>query len=91
MPKRATGLVVGKDFRPPEGGPPLDWCFLTVDISDEERLSVRIRRDQVPRVDVGDVVVLRPPRDADKPVTRVTRVGSDPRLLPPVKGAFEQS
>ncbi len=90
MPKRHTGLVVGKDFNPPEGAQPLDWCFLTVDISDDERISVRIRRDQVSRADVGDVVVFRKPRDTSQPVPRVTRLGSDPGLLPPVKRVTPQ-
>lgn len=87
MPKRHTGLVVGKDFRPPEGAQPMDWCYLTVDISDDERISIRVRRDQVSRADVGDVVVFRRPGDPDQPVSRVTRLGSDPSLLPPVKPA----
>lgn len=78
-----TGLVVGKDFRPPEGRQPLDWCFLTVDLSDEERISIRVKRDQVSRADVGDVVVFRLPRDPEHP-TGVKRVASDPSLLPPV-------
>ncbi len=90
MPKRHTGLVVGKDFRPPEGAPPLDWCFLTLDISDDERISVRIRRDQVSKADVGDVVVFRQPRDPSHPVPRVTRLGSDPSLLPPVQPPLSQ-
>lgn len=90
MPKRHKGLVVGKEFRPPEGGEPLDWCFLTVDTRHEERISVRIRREQVSRADVGDVVVFRRPRDASHPATRVTRVGSDPSLLPPVQRAVDQ-
>ena len=85
MPKRHTGLVVGKDFRPPEGAQPLDWCYLTVDISDDERISVRIRRDQVMRAGVGDVIAFRPPRDSNHPVPRLTRLGSDPALLPPVQ------
>lgn len=84
MPKRHTGLVVGKDFRPPDGGEPLDWCYLTVDISDDERLSVRVRRDQVQKADIGDIVVFRPNRKIDRPA-RVTRVSSDPGLLPPVE------
>ncbi len=85
MPRRHTGLVVGKDFRPPDGGHPLDWCFLTVNISDVERISIRIRRDQVNRAEVGDVVVFRLPRDDSHPVSRITRVASDPSLLPPVQ------
>jgi len=90
MPKRHTGLVIGKDFRPPEGAEPMDWCYLTVDLSDEERVSVRIRRDQVTRADVGDVVAFRQPRVAEHPVSRVTRLGSDPSLLPPVKRVTSQ-
>ena len=77
--------MVGKDFRPPDGGQPLDWCFLTVDISDDERISVRIKRDQVQRADVGDVVEFRRPRDTSHAVPRITRLGSSPNLLPPVE------
>jgi len=65
----------------------MDWCYLTVDISDEERVSVRIRRDHVSRADVGDVVQFKPPRDDQHTVSRLTRLGSDPGLLPPVDRA----
>lgn len=82
MPKK-RGLVVGKDFRPPEGREAMDWCYLTVDVSDEERISIRIRKDQVSRADIGDVVVFRQHRDHDQP-TQVKRIASDPSLLPPV-------
>ncbi|MGD2100769.1 MAG: hypothetical protein PVG83_00890 [Acidimicrobiia bacterium] len=85
MPKRHRGLVVGKDFRPPQGGEPLDWCYLTVDLSDVERISVRVRRDQVPKADIGDIVAFRRPRNPDHAVSRVRRVSSDPGLLPPVE------
>lgn len=85
MSKRKTGLVVGKDFRPPDGAQPLDWCYLTVDISNEERISVRIRRDQVSKADVGDVVEFRRPKGDDHRVNRVNRLGSAPALLPPVE------
>ncbi len=84
MSRRHTGLVVGKDFLPPDGGQPLDWCFLTIDLSDDERISVRIRRDDVKRADVGDVVKFRRPRDTTDTVPRLVRVASDPSLLPPV-------
>lgn len=84
MSRRHTGLVVGKDFLPPDGAQPLDWCFLTIDLSDEERISVRIRRDDVKRADVGDVVKFRRPRDAAEAIPRLVRVASDPSLLPPV-------
>lgn len=83
MSKRQTGLVVGKDFRPPDGGAALDWCFLTIDLSDEERLSVRVNRDQVSKADVGDVISFRRPR-GDHTLQRVTRLRSEPGLLPPV-------
>ena len=86
MSKRQTGLVVGKDFRPPQGAQPLDWCFLTVDLSHDERISVRIRREHVPHTDVGDVIVFHLPRKTDHAVPRLTRVASDPRLLPPLHG-----
>ena len=90
MPKRLKGLVVGKDFRPPEGGQPLDWCFLTVDISDQERISVRIRRDQVAHAEVGDIVTFKRPRESNHQVSRVKRLGSDPSLLPPVQRTVDQ-
>ena len=86
MSKRQKGLVVGKDFRPPHGAQPLDWCFLTVDLPDSERISVRIRREQVPHTDVGDIIVFNMPRKADHAVGRLTRLASDPSLLPPVEG-----
>ena len=89
MPKRHTGLVVGKDFRPPAGAEPLDWCYLTVDISDDERVSVRIRRDHVDSTGLGDVVVFKTPRGTDHPVSRLQRIGTDPALLPPVEPAPE--
>jgi hypothetical protein len=83
-------LVVGKDFRPPDGAQPLDWCYLTVDLSDAERISVRVRRDQVSKADVGDVVVFKKPRHGDNPVPRVTRLASDPSLLPPVQRSVSE-
>lgn len=89
MPKRHKGLVVGKDFRPPDGGEPLDWCYLTVDISDEERISVRVRREQVSNADIGDIVVFRRPRNVDHAASQVRRVSSDPGLLPPVERIIE--
>lgn len=91
MSKRHTGLVVGKDFRPPDGAQPLDWCYLTVDISDQDRISVRITRDQVNKADIGDVVHFRKPRTDTQPVPRVTRLFSDPALLPPVGRATEEA
>jgi hypothetical protein len=89
MSKRHTGLVVGKEFRPPEGAQPLDWCYLTVDVSHEDRIAVRITRDQVDKADVGDVVQFRKPRTGTQPVPRVTRLFSDPAMLPPARRAEE--
>lgn len=88
--KRHTGLVVGKDFRPPEGAEPLDWCYLTVDISEEDRISVRVSRDQVAKADVGDVVRFRKPRSKREPVHRLIRLYSDPALLPLPRRADEE-
>jgi hypothetical protein len=84
MSKRHTGLVVGKDFHPPVGAEPLDWCYLTVDIADDERIAIRVSRDQVSKADVGDVVLFRRPR-GEHPVHNVVRLASDPGLLPPVE------
>lgn len=89
MAKRHTGLVVGKDFRPPQGAQPLDWCYLTVDVSDEQRVSIRITRDQVAKADIGDVVRFRRPRVETHPVPRVVRLYSDPALLPAARRTGE--
>lgn len=83
MARKHTGLVVGKDFRPPSGSEPLDWCYLTVDISQEERITVRVARDQIAKADVGDVVRFKRPR-GEHQVHKMIRLGSDPALLPPV-------
>ena len=83
MGKRITGLVVGKEFLPPSGSSALDWCYLTVDMTDESRVSVRLSRNQVPKANVGDIVRLRRPARPTAPVRRIQRLGSDPRLLPP--------
>jgi len=86
MSRRRTGLVVGKDFHPPDGAEPLDWCYLTVVLSNQERLAVRVTREHVSKADVGDVVKFRPPR-GHHPVHRLMRLGSDPGLLPPAEQA----
>lgn len=82
MPKRHIGLVVGKDFRPLPGGTSGDRCYLTVDLSEDERISVRVGNDKAAIIDVGDVVQFRKPRSVHRPVRRMTRLGSDPALLP---------
>jgi hypothetical protein len=82
MSVKTVGLVVGKDFRPPDGAAPLDWCYLTVDLSEEERVSVRVSRDQVGRADIGDVIRFRQPRSGHT-VSRIVRLYSDPAMVPP--------
>ena len=73
MTQRLTGLVVGKHFKPPDGDPPEDWCYLVVDISDDERVSVRVERSQVDKAVLGDRVVFMQPRQSDLPVQWVRR------------------
>jgi hypothetical protein len=81
MPKR-IGLVVGKDFGPMPGETSGDWCHLTIDLSEEERISVLASPGQGAKVDVGDVVRFRPPKRQNRPVRSITRLASDPSLLP---------
>ena len=73
MTQRLTGLVVGKHFKPPAGAPPEDWCYLVVDITDYERVSVRVERSQVDKAVLGDRVVFMQPRQSDQPVQWVRR------------------
>ena len=73
MTQRLTGLVVGKHFKPPAGDPPEDWCYLVVDITDDERVSVRVERSQVDKAVLGDRVVFMQPRQSDQPVQWVRR------------------
>lgn len=82
MPKRHIGLVVGKDFRPLPGETSGDWCYITVDLSEEERISVRVGNDKAARIEVGDVVRFRRPWNDKSKVRYLTRLGSDPGLLP---------
>lgn len=82
MPKRQVGLVVGKDFRPPAGASPLNWCYLTID-ADEERFVVRVTRDQAEHADIGDVVRFKRPKSVDRPVRRMVRLYSAPARVPP--------
>ena len=84
MSKRRTGLVIGKDFDPPAGAPPRDWCYLTVEIAEDTRIKLRLKRDQVNKADVGDIISFRQPKRVDDPASRLTRLASDPGLLPPV-------
>ncbi len=73
MTQRLTGLVVGKDFKPPPGASPEDWCYLVVDISDDERVSVRVERSQVDKAVLGDRVVFLQPPQSDQPIPWVRR------------------
>lgn len=82
MPKRHIGLVVGKDFRPLPGSSSGERCYLTIDLSEDERISVRVGNDKAASITVGDVVRFRKPRGERRPVRALTRLGSDPALLP---------
>ena len=82
MPSSQVGLVVGKDFRPLPGERSGDWCYITIDLSEDERISVRISPSQAKKVGVGDVVRFRRPRGSNRPVKSLKRLASDPGLLP---------
>lgn len=82
MPPSQIGLVVGKDFRPLPGETSGDWCYITMDLSEEERISVRISPSHAKRIGVGDVVKFRRPRGENRPLRRLRRLATDPRLLP---------
>ena len=69
-----NGVVVGKDFRPPEGTPPTDWCYLIIDIADEERVAIRLHPSRVSTADVGDRVEFTKPRRQRKRVRYVIRL-----------------
>lgn len=68
------GVVVGKDFRPPEGEHLEDWCYLIVDLSENERVSVRVDRSQMTKASVGDSVRFAAPSGPDVPVQRLVRI-----------------
>jgi hypothetical protein len=74
MAKLRKGLVVGKDFKPPPGSEYEDWCYLVVDISEDELVSVRLDRSQVDKAILGDRVQFRQPRNPDKATRWVRRV-----------------
>lgn len=82
MQSSQVGLVVGKDFKPFPGERSGDWCFITVDLSEDERISVRVSPSQAKKVGVGDVVRFRRPRGRNRPVRSLKRLASDPSLLP---------
>lgn len=82
MAKKITGIVVGKDFQPPSGSEPSDWCYLTIAVSDSERLTIRIAYESVPKVGVGDVVKFAYRGKHRR--HRVRRIGSGPGSAPTV-------
>ena len=83
MTRRRSGLVVGKEFKPPAGLLHIDWCYLVVDISDGELISVRLDRSEIDKAVLGDRVEFRQPRRSDKPVRWVRRIDT-PTGVPPV-------
>lgn len=74
MTESRTGVVVGKDFRPPEGEHLEDWCYLIVDLSHNERVSVRVGRDQIGMASLGDSIRFAAPKGPDVPVQRLVRI-----------------
>ena len=74
MPRRRNGLVVGKDFKPPTGGDHEDFCYLVVDISDGELVSVRLAKSQIDKAVLGDRVEFVQPRRYGKPVRWLRRI-----------------
>lgn len=67
------GLVVGKDFRPPRGADPMQWCYLVVDVSDDQLVSVRVHSRMVDTANVGDRVVFNRPRSPKRKVRYLKR------------------
>jgi hypothetical protein len=74
MRQSRTGVVVGKDFRPPEGEHLEDWCYLIVDLSENERVSLRVDRSQLAKASVGDSVRFAAPNGPDVPVQSLVRI-----------------
>lgn len=69
-----NGVVVGKDFRPPAGDSPADWCYLIIDIADDERVAIRLHPSRVETADVGDRVEFTRPMRQKKRVRNVVRL-----------------
>jgi len=69
-----NGVVVGKDFRPPEGSRPSDWCYLIIDIADEERVTIRLHPSRVTTADVGDRVVFTRSRRQKRRIRNVAKL-----------------
>lgn len=68
------GVVVGKDFRPPEGFQPTDWCYLIIDIADDERVAIRLHPSKVETAVVGDHVEFSRPLRQKKRVRNLIRL-----------------
>ena len=79
MSRVQTGVVVGKDFRPPAGAPPKDWCYLVIDVADDDRVAIRLHPSKVGTASLGDRVMFRKPTRADKPVHKLDRIGFERR------------
>lgn len=74
MTRSRTGVVVGKDFRPPEGERVEDWCYLIIDLSEDERVSVRIDSSQIGKATLGDLVRFHIPSAPDSPIAGLVRI-----------------
>ena len=75
MSKVQTGVVVGKDFRPPGGAPPEDWCYLVIDVADDDRVAIRLHSSKVETASLGDRVTFRKPIRPNKPVHKLDIIG----------------
>jgi hypothetical protein len=75
MSRVQTGVVVGKDFRPPDGAPPKDWCYLLIDVADDDRVAIRLHSSKVETASLGDRVMFRKPMRPNKPVHKLDRIG----------------
>ena len=68
------GLVVGKHFRPPAGTPPNNWCYLIIDLSDDQLIPIRLHPSRVDVAEVGDRVKFNKPRTRDGRVRTLSRI-----------------
>lgn len=74
MVRLRAGVVVGKDYRPPHGKSSRDWCYLIVDLTDGDRVAVRLDSRQVDTAILGDRVEFRTPRRPDKKLSNLRRL-----------------
>lgn len=74
MPSIHRGVVVGKHFRPPAGTPPNSWCYLIIDLSDDELIPIRLHPSRVGIAEVGDRVRFNLPKRPESRVRMLSRI-----------------